>query len=105
MEFSGTCTFGNAEDSSTYLTYTSGAGASPGINDFMFGMNNGGGRSHGMNGRIYYCIVKEKTDEAGVYDVKRDFVAAKRLSDGVLGMLDKETGVFYTNNGSGAFVA
>ncbi len=105
MEFSGTCTFGNAEDSSTYLTYTSGAGASPGINDFMFGMNNGGGRSHGMNGRIYYCIVKEKTDEAGVYDVKRDFVAAKRLSDGVLGMLDKENGVFYTNNGSGAFIA
>ncbi len=32
-------------------------------------------------------------------------MAAQRLSDGVLGMLDKENGVFYTNNGSGSFVA
>ncbi len=105
MEFGGTCTFGNASDTSTYLTYTSGAGGSSGRNDFMFALNQGSGNQFGFNGRIYYCIVKEKTDEAGVYDVKRDFVAAKRLSDGVLGMLDKENGVFYTNKGSGAFIA
>ncbi len=105
MEFGGTCTFGNASDTSTYLTYTSGAGGSSGRNDFMFALNQGSGNQFGFNGRIYYCIVKEKTDEAGVYTIKRDFVAAKRLSDGVLGMLDKENGVFYTNKGSGAFIA
>ena len=105
MEFNGTCTFGNVEDSSTYLSFTSGAGGSSGRNDFLFALNQGSGNQFGMYGRIYYCIVKEKTDEAGVYDVKRDFVAAKRLSDGVLGMLDKENGVFYTNKGSGAFIA
>lgn len=105
MEFGGTCTFGNESDTSTYLTYISGTGASPGINDFLFAMNNKGSRSHGANARIYYCTVKEKTAEPGVYDVKRDFVAAKRLSDGVLGMIDKENGVFYTNKGSGAFIA
>ena len=105
MEFGGTCTFGNVEDSSTYLSYTSGVGGSSGRNDFMFALNQGSGNQFGFNGRIYYCTVKEKTDEAGVYTVKRDFVAAKRLSDGVLGMLDKENGVFYTNNGSGAFIA
>ena len=105
MEFDGTCTFGNASDTSTYLTYTSGAGGSSGRNDFMFALNQGSGNQFGFNGRIYYCTVKEKTDEAGVYTIKRDFVAAKRLSDGVLGMLDKENGVFYTNKGSGAFIA
>lgn len=105
MEFGGTCTFGNASDTSTYLTYTSGAGGSSGRNDFMFALNQGSGNQFGFNGRIYYCIVKEKTDEAGVYTIKRDFVAAKRLSDGVLGMIDKENGVFYTNKGSGAFIA
>ena len=105
MEFGGTCTFGNESDTSTYLTYISGTGASPGINDFLFAMNNNGSRSHGANARIYYCTVKEKTAEPGVYDVKRDFVAAKRLSDGVLGMIDKANGVFYANIGSGAFIA
>ena len=97
MEFGGTCTFGNVEDSSTYLSYTSGAGGSSGRNDFLFALNQGSGNQFGMYGRIYYCTVKEKTDTAGEYIMQRDFVPAKRLSDGVLGMLDKENGVFYTN--------
>ena len=105
MEFGGTCTFGNVEDSSTYLSYTSGAGGSSGRNDFLFALNQGGGSRFGIYGRIYYCTVKEKTDTAGVYHMIRDFVPAKRLSDGVLGMLDKYNGVFYVNNGSGAFIA
>ncbi len=105
MEFGGTCTFGNVEDSSTYLSYTSGAGGSSGRNDFLFALNQGSGNQFGMYGRIFYCTVKEKTDEAGVYNMIRDFVPAKRLSDGVLGMLDKYNGVFYVNNGSGAFIA
>ncbi len=105
MEFNGTCTFGNVEDSSTYLSFTSGAGGSSGRNDFLFALNQGSGNQFGMYGRIYYCTVKEKTDEAGVYNMIRDFVPAQRLSDGVLGMLDKYNGVFYVNNGSGAFIA
>ena len=106
MEFNGTCTFGNADDSSTYLTFNSGAGGiSSGRKDYLFALNQGSGNQFGANARIYYCTVKEKTAEAGVYDVKRDYVAAKRLSDGVLGMLDKENGVFYTNKGGGAFIA
>ena len=105
MEFGGTCTFGNVEDSSTYLSYTSGAGGSSGRNDFLFALNQGSGNQFGMYGRIFYCTVKEKTDTAGVYHMIRDFVPAQRLSDGVLGMLDKENGVFYVNNGSGAFIA
>ena len=105
MEFGGTCTFGNVEDSSTYLSFTSGAGGSSGRNDFLFALNQGSGNQFGMYGRIFYCTVKEKTDTAGVYHMIRDFVPAKRLSDGVLGMLDKYNGVFYVNNGSGAFIA
>ena len=93
MQFNGICTFG------TYSYTVSSAGGSSGLNDYLFAQNQSGSIQWMTWGRIFYCTVREGET------VMRDFVAAKRLSDGVLGMLDKENGVFYTNNGSGSFVA
>ena len=71
-----------------------------GYNDNLFAGRQGGSNPFfAAKAAIYYCTIKEGET------VKRDFVAAKRLSDGVLGMLDKENGVFYTNTGSGTFIA
>ncbi|MBR0067236.1 MAG: hypothetical protein IJQ00_06540, partial [Kiritimatiellae bacterium] len=71
-----------------------------GYNDMLFcGRQGGSSPFFAAKAAIYYCTIKEGET------VKRDFVAAKRLSDGVLGMLDKENGVFYTNKGGGAFIA
>ena len=51
----------------------------------------------GAGQRLYYCRFAE--DGITVHD----FVPAKRLSDGVLGMYDRTTGDFKTNAGSGTF--
>ena len=66
-----------------------------GYNDLLFGVNQAGTKTNwGLNGRIYYCTIKEGET------VKRDFVPVKRISDGKPGMLDKEHGVFYFNGRS-----
>ncbi len=57
------------------------------------------GSGQGAGQRLYYCRFAE--DGAIVHD----YVPAKRLSDGVLGMYDRTTGEFKTNAGSGAFTA
>jgi hypothetical protein len=55
----------------------------------------GAGLAGKFTGIIYKCVVKGK----------RDCVPAKRNSDNVLGMYDKVSGQFFTNEGTGAFVA
>lgn len=71
-----------------------------GYNDVLFAGRQGGTIPFfAAKARIYYCTIKEGNT------VKRDFVAAMRASDRVLGMFDKENGVFYENKGSGTFVA
>lgn len=50
--------------------------------------------------RIYSCVI---TDKDGV--VLRNLVPAQRTSDSVFGMYDTANGVFYTNAGTGSFVA
>lgn len=57
------------------------------------------GVGNGAGQRLYYC----RFAESGT--IVHDFVPAKRLSDGVLGMYDRTTGDFKTNAGSGAFTA
>lgn len=50
--------------------------------------------------RIYSCLLKNKN---GV--VIRNLVPAQRITDAALGMYDLQYGIFYTNAGSGSFVA
>ena len=63
---------------------------------YLFGVNFHGGKySQTVTGRIAYLKI-HKGDE-----LVHDFIAAKRNSDGVCGLLDRVEGKFYTNNGSG----
>jgi len=57
------------------------------------------GNNYYYSGRIYRCKIWKN----GI--LTRNFIPAKRKTDGVLGMLDKITGQFLTNSGSGAFRA
>ena len=98
MEFGGTCTFGD-------FSYTSGAGGSCSRYDYLFAMNNNGGPGFNAKARVFYCLVREKNAEAqDGYDVMRDFVPVKRLSDNACGMFDRQNKRFYANNGGGAFL-
>lgn len=50
-------------------------------------------------GKLYNCMIYDN-------DVLvRNFIPAKRNSDGVVGMYDTVNGVFYTNAGTGSFIA
>ena len=51
-------------------------------------------------GLMYYAKIYDNTDT-----LVRDFVPVRRNSDGVLGMCDMVTGNFFTNSGTGEFVA
>ncbi len=52
-----------------------------------------------FKGHIYYLKITEGSS------IVRDFVPAQRNSDGVLGMYDLASNTFFTNQGSGTFVA
>lgn len=63
---------------------------------YLFGVNfNGGKYSQTVTGRIRYLKATKGTDAV------RHFVAAKRNSDGVCGLLDLVEGKFYENAGKG----
>lgn len=62
---------------------------------YLFAANFHGGMYQGTAGRIKYLKATKGTE------VVRHFVAAKRNSDGVCGLLDLVEQKFYTNNGSG----
>lgn len=62
---------------------------------YLFAANFNGGMYQGTAGRISWMKVHHGDE------LVRDFVAAKRNSDGVCGLLDRVEGKFYTNAGSG----
>lgn len=62
---------------------------------YLFAANFHGGMYQGTAGRISWMKVHHGDE------LVRDFVAAKRNSDGVCGLLDRVEGKFYTNAGSG----
>lgn len=62
---------------------------------YLFAANFHGGMYQGTAGRISWIKI-HKGDE-----LVRDFVAAKRESDGAYGLLDKVANKFYTNAGTG----
>ena len=71
------------------------------ISDFyIFHVNPTGVTSYTINhGRIKYLQLKKDGDTI------RDMVSVKRNSDGVVGMYDTVSNTFYTNAGSGTFIA
>lgn len=68
------------------------------LNIFLFRLNQAGNPYGTIVSKIYSCRIYDNGT------LVRDFVPAKRRSDGVVGMLDKVHNVFYTNAaGSGSF--
>ena len=65
---------------------------------YLFGLNNQGAANDCGYFKISHCSI---TDENG--ELVRDFYPCQRIEDGEYGMLDKVTGEFYGNQGSGAF--
>ena len=66
---------------------------------FLFARNNAGSLNDYGACRIYECDIYNNNQ------IVRSFHPVRRKSDGVLGMYDSITGGFYTNSGSGSFVA
>ena len=64
----------------------------------MFIVSTGGGYNHGST--IYYCRVYDGNDV-----LLRNYIPVRRNSDNVLGMYDTVTHTFFTNAGTGTFIA
>ena len=86
---------GTETDSNTVSTFTCD------YNLFLFGVNTFGDmpKPYYMDGKVYYVKIWDNGT------LVRDFVPVQRISDGVVGMLDKTSGQFFTNAGEGTFVA
>ena len=52
------------------------------------------------NSKIYYCKVYDGSD-----NLSREYIPAKRNSDGAIGMYDTVTNTFFENAGTGTFIA
>jgi len=84
---------GTQEESNDTTTFASTR------NMYLFGMLSGSSITGNMVGSIAYCRIWK----AGV--LVRDFIPAIRNSDSVVGMYDTVSGTFFTNAGTGTFVA
>ena len=58
-----------------------------------------------ISGRCYNFQVLKKTESSKKPELLHDFVPVRRNDDDVLGLYDMVESVFYTNNGSGTFIA
>ena len=65
----------------------------------LFAVNNAGNVSQFGSFRLYSCKIYTGST------LVRDMVPAKRGSDNAVGMYDTVDGVFYTNSGTGSFIA
>ena len=66
---------------------------------YIFTTHRPGGAEPGLVGSIYYFKIYDNGT------LVRDMVPARRNSDGVLGLYDMVTNTFFTNNGTGEFIA
>lgn len=66
---------------------------------YLFAFRRSTGNAGVSSIRLYNCQIWERTT------LVRNFIPAKRAVDGVLGLYDTVNNVFYTNSGSGNFIA
>ena len=86
-------------DGVTVKTSTSTTSVNLGFNLSLFGNNAGGTVKVSNPTRVYACKIYNDNS------LVRDYVPAKRNSDGAYGLYDLVDGVFYTNKGTGTFIA
>ncbi|MCQ2582256.1 MAG: hypothetical protein MJ170_04800, partial [Alphaproteobacteria bacterium] len=69
-----------------------------GLNYYLFADNKSGNAIYKYQGRLFSAKI-------WIGDMVRNFIPAKRNSDGVIGMYDTVTKTFFTNSGTGSFIA
>lgn len=69
------------------------------LNVYLFGCNEGGSFAYPASMRLWSFAIYDNSE------LVRDFVPAKRSSDGAVGLYDNVTGTFYGNDGTGSFTA
>lgn len=71
------------------------------LNLYLFGLNDSTqtGVTELAQIKLYYCKIYNGNN------LVRDFIPAKRISDNEVGLLDRVSGNFYTNSGTGSFIA
>lgn len=80
------------------------SGFSTNLSFYMFVQHESSGAYHLNDTKtIYSCKIWSTANCTGT--LVRDFIPARRNSDSVLGMYDLVTNTFYTNAGSGTFIA
>lgn len=91
LEKNGPCTINGA-------AFDTGSGGSCGATMYLFAMHRVN-MSNWTSSQVkfYSCAIQNNGD------LVRDYVPARRLSDGVLGMYDKVHDQFYVNTGTGTF--
>ena len=66
---------------------------------FLFARNGGGSVQNPMQGRMYYFRIWNNES------LIKNLLPAQRISDGVIGMYDTVSNTFFTNSGTGNFIA
>lgn len=69
------------------------------LNVYLFGCNQGRSFAYPASMRLWSFAIYDNSE------LVRDFIPAKRSSDGAVGLYDTVTGTFYGNAGTGSFVA
>lgn len=77
---------------------TSAATFTSSYNEYIFGVNNAGSLQYQSSFKLYSCQIYDNDT------LIRDFVPCKTI-DGVIGLYDVVNSVFYTNAGTGSFIA
>lgn len=84
---------------STYITSTSSTGMSVDTGNLRIGGLTNTTNEESFCGKLYSLSIYENEI------IKRDFVLCRRKSDNVLGLYDLVTNTFFTNQGTGNFIA
>lgn len=88
-----TCRIGTATVTNSPSSFSST------LNVYLFGCNEGGSFALPASMRLWSFAIYDNSE------LVRDFVPAKRSSDGAVGLYDTVTSTFYGNSGTGEFVA
>ncbi|MCQ2581297.1 MAG: hypothetical protein MJ164_03985 [Alphaproteobacteria bacterium] len=98
-------TYFNSSSSGWYfdvngMRVSSGSGISNNTNNlWMFAVNNMGASQYHFTGKVYYVKLWNGDD------LVRSYIPARRNSDTKIGMYDTVSGTFFTNAGTGDFIA
>ena len=83
----------------TTASFSVASGKTNGLTILLFGRNVDGTLKPQSSAKLYSAKIYKSSE------IIRDFIPAKRNSDSVVGLYDLVNGVFYTNAGTGTFIA